>query len=98
MQTDADRLQAILASPSFRLAEDDLDFLESDSARAVRLALEFHRTDTYLRAAGIESTVVVFGSARVRPPEDSAATPADAVLLAGRHRGLEESVLRSRRA
>jgi uncharacterized protein (TIGR00730 family) len=77
VQTDADRLQAILASPSFRLAEDDLDFLESDSARAVRLALEFHRTDTYLRAAGIESTVVVFGSARVRPPEDSAATPAE---------------------
>ena len=74
MPNDADRLQAILASPSFRLAEDDLDFLESDSARAVRLALEFHRTDTYLRAAGIDSTVVVFGSARVRPPEDAATT------------------------
>ena len=65
-----DRLRAILASPSYRLAEDDLDFLESDGARAVRLALEFHRTDSYLRAFGIESTVVVFGSARVPAPED----------------------------
>ncbi|NBU26515.1 MAG: LOG family protein, partial [Gammaproteobacteria bacterium] len=33
-------------------------------------ALEFHRTDTYLRAFGIESTVVVFGSARAPAPED----------------------------
>ena len=64
-----ERLQAILSSPSYRLAEDDGDFLESDSARAVRLALEFHRADTYLRAYGIESTVVVFGSARVPAPE-----------------------------
>ena len=65
-----DRLQAILSSPSYRLAEDDLDFLESDGARATRLALEFHRADHYLRAFGIESTVVVFGSARVPAPED----------------------------
>lgn len=66
----SDNLKAILASPSYRLAEDDLDFLESDGARAIRLALEFHRTDTYLRAFGIESTVVVFGSARAPAPED----------------------------
>jgi uncharacterized protein (TIGR00730 family) len=64
-----DRLHAILSSPSYRLAEDDGDFLESDGARAVRLALEFHRADAYLRAYGIESTVVVFGSARVPAPE-----------------------------
>ena len=67
--------QRILDHPSYRLAEDDLEFLESDAARAVRLALEFHRTDTYLQAAGIESTVVVFGSARVPPPESGRATP-----------------------
>lgn len=64
-----DRLRAILASPSYRLATEDDDFLESDGARAIRLALEFHRADTYLHAYGIESTVVVFGSARVPAPE-----------------------------
>jgi len=69
-----ERLQAIIAHPGYRLAEDDGDFLDSDAARALRLALEFHRADTYLRAAGIESTVVVFGSARVPPPESAAAT------------------------
>lgn len=76
--TDAqiEQLRAqITAHPSYRLAEDDLEFLESDAARAVRLALEFHRTETYLTAAGIESTVVVFGSARVPAPESGLATP-----------------------
>jgi hypothetical protein len=68
------RLKAILASPSYRLAEDDGDFLESDSARAIRLALEFHRAETYLQAHDIESTVAVFGSARVRSPEDPLAS------------------------
>ena len=68
------RLKAILASPSYCLAEDDGDFLESDSARAIRLALEFHRAETYLQAHGIESTVAVFGSARVRSPEDPLAS------------------------
>ncbi len=68
------RLKAILASPNYRLAEDDGDFLESDSARAIRLALEFHRAETYLQAHGIESTVAVFGSARVRSPEDPLAS------------------------
>lgn len=69
------RLQAILDSPSYRLAEDDLDFLESDGARAVRLALEFHRTESYLQSYGIESTVVVFGSARIPAPETGLAHP-----------------------
>jgi hypothetical protein len=32
------QLRAILDSSSYRLAEDDGDFLESDGARAVRLA------------------------------------------------------------
>ncbi|MFZ9709732.1 MAG: LOG family protein [Steroidobacteraceae bacterium] len=75
MSHDDPRLKAILESPSYRLAEDDTDFLESDGARAIRLALEFHRTETYLQAYGIESTVVVFGSARMPAPEDPVATP-----------------------
>jgi uncharacterized protein (TIGR00730 family) len=71
---DTARLKEILASPSYRLAEDDGDFLESDHARAMRLALEFQRAETYLRAYGIESTVVAFGSARIPSPETPGAT------------------------
>jgi uncharacterized protein (TIGR00730 family) len=63
------RRAAIHASPMYRLAEDDREFMESDDARASRLALEFLRADLYLRKNGINSTVVVFGSARVLSPE-----------------------------
>jgi len=62
------------SSPSYRLARDDGDFLESDHARAVRLALEFNRAGSYLRAYGLESMVVAFDSARIPSPETPDAT------------------------
>jgi uncharacterized protein (TIGR00730 family) len=63
------RIRAILDSPSYRLAEDDTAFMEGDSARAARLALEFMRAELYLRAHRILSTVVVFGGSRIMPPQ-----------------------------
>jgi uncharacterized protein (TIGR00730 family) len=55
-----------MQSPSYRLAALDRDFLLGDSMRGVRFLLEFAKADEALRAAGIRSTLVVFGSARVR--------------------------------
>jgi len=63
-QTPSPGLQAIEGNASYRLAEEDQGFLETDEARASRLALEFLRADHYLRQHRINSTVVVFGSAR----------------------------------
>ena len=57
---------AQLASPSFRLAALDQDFLLGESMRGVRFLLEFAKADEALRAWGVRSTIVVFGSARVR--------------------------------
>ncbi len=57
---------AHLASPSYRLAALDQDFLLGDSMRGVRFLLEFAKADEALKAWGVRSTVVVFGSARVR--------------------------------
>jgi uncharacterized protein (TIGR00730 family) len=57
---------AQLASPSYRLAALDQDFLLGPSMRGVRFLLEFAKTDEALRAWGVRSTLVVFGSARVR--------------------------------
>jgi hypothetical protein len=54
------------ASPSYRLASLDQDFLLGDSMRGVRFLLEYAKPDEALRAAGVRSTIVVFGSARVR--------------------------------
>jgi uncharacterized protein (TIGR00730 family) len=59
-------LQARLDSPSYRLAALDQDFLLSDSMRGVRFLLEYAKAEEALRAWSIRSTVVVFGSARIR--------------------------------
>ncbi|MFC0389032.1 LOG family protein [Muricoccus vinaceus] len=61
---------AQLASPSYRLAVLDPDFLLNPSMRGVRFLLEFAKADEALRAWQVRSTIVVFGSARVR--EDGA--------------------------
>jgi hypothetical protein len=53
-------------SPSYRLAATDQDFILGQSMRGVRFLLEFAKADEALRAWGVRSTIVVFGSARVR--------------------------------
>ena len=57
---------AQMASPSYRLAALDQDFLLGESMRGVRFLLEFAKADEALRLRGIRSTIVVFGGARVR--------------------------------
>jgi uncharacterized protein (TIGR00730 family) len=53
-------------SEAYRLAALDPDFLLGDSMRGVRLQLEYEKAEERLRAWGVRSTIVVFGSARVR--------------------------------
>jgi hypothetical protein len=60
---------AIIASPSYRIAFEDVDFLYDDEARAVRLELELLKPEKYLQEHNVRSTIVVFGSARLVPPE-----------------------------
>ena len=69
---DADRerlIATICASPTYRLAQHDAEFIESDAARGARLELEMMRPELYLQARNITSTVVVFGSARLTSPD-----------------------------
>jgi len=54
------------ALPSYRLAALDQDFILGDSMRGVRFLLEYAKPEEALRAHGIRSTIVAFGSARVR--------------------------------
>lgn len=55
-----------MASPAFRLPALDQDFLLGDSMRGVRFLLEYAKAEEALRAWGVRSTIVVFGSARIR--------------------------------
>ena len=54
-----------MANAAFRLPALDQDFLLGDSTRGIRFQLEYQKAEEHLRAWGVESTVVVFGSARV---------------------------------
>jgi uncharacterized protein (TIGR00730 family) len=58
-------------APSYRLAYTDLDFLMRDEVRPVRLQLELLKPELTLNDAGITSTIVVLGSARI-PERDGA--------------------------
>ncbi len=70
--------QTILDSPAYRMAHEDLDFLAMDDLRPVRLQLELLKPEHALREEGIDSTVVVFGSARIAAPDAHRAPPGDA--------------------
>ena len=65
------RLAAIMRSPSYRLAEQDLDFLARDDMRGPRLQIEYLKASFGLTEQGIDHTIVVFGSTRI--PEAMAA-------------------------
>ena len=58
--------EAQRASPSYRLPVFDRDFLLADSMRGVRFLLEYAKAEEALRNWHVRSTIVVFGSARVR--------------------------------
>ena len=58
--------KAQMASPAYRIAALDQDFVLGDTTRGVRFQLEYQKAEEYLRKWGVASTVVVFGSARVR--------------------------------
>ncbi len=56
---------AQIASPSFRLAALDQEFLLGESMRGVRFLLEYEKAEQILKAQRIRSTIVTFGGARV---------------------------------
>jgi uncharacterized protein (TIGR00730 family) len=60
-------------SASYQLAFQDPDFLLRDELRPVRLQLEVLKPELILQEQHIESTVVVFGSARIPDPETAEA-------------------------
>lgn len=62
------RLEAILASPSYREADEDVGFLHHDETRGVRLQLDYLKTESLLSQHGVHHTIVVFGSTRIPDP------------------------------
>jgi uncharacterized protein (TIGR00730 family) len=55
-------------APAYRLAFDDAEFLCREELRPVRLQLELLKPELMLSEYGIQSTVVLFGGARIPEP------------------------------
>jgi hypothetical protein len=66
-----ERVAAILASPTYRAADDDSDFLARGAVRGVRLQLDYLKAEKLLEEKGIHHTVVIFGSTRSGWPNSS---------------------------
>ena len=77
---------------AYRLAFADSAFLLREELRPVRMQLELLKPELVQTELGIESTIVIFGSARILPPETAAERLAEAE--AG---GDEAAVARARR-
>jgi len=59
------RIAAIMNSPGYRLAEQDVEFIRSDAMRGVRLQLEYEKPELLFEEHAIAHTIVVFGSAHI---------------------------------
>jgi uncharacterized protein (TIGR00730 family) len=60
------------AAAAYRLAFADQEFLTSEDTRGIRFQLEYLKTELRLRERGINSTVVLFGGARIPEPGKAA--------------------------
>ncbi|WP_208435553.1 LOG family protein [Bartonella phoceensis] len=63
---------AQMRSPTYRLAYIDQEFMMRPELRSQRIGLEFLKPELTLQEYGIQSTVVLFGGARIPAPEQEA--------------------------
>jgi uncharacterized protein (TIGR00730 family) len=66
--------QASTHTSSYIPADHDLEFLQREELRSVRIGLELLKPELLQREEGIRSTIVVFGSARLEEPALAAET------------------------
>ncbi len=75
---------------AYRLAFTDTEFLLRDELRPVRMQLELLKPEMVQREQGVESTIVIFGSARIKSGEQAARD-----LLTAQASGNESAVRRA---
>ena len=93
------------AESSYRLAFTDTPFLLREEMRPVRMQLELLKPELIQNEQGIESTIVIFGSARIVPPDvarrmvDDAGSAGDetALGIAQRHLAMSRYYEEARR-
>ena len=64
-QVVASNLEAILKSNSYKLAHEDLELLNTDEMRGVRMLLEITKPEQAIEKENIISTVIIFGGVHI---------------------------------
>jgi len=82
-----ERLRAIMQDPAYVEADRDVDFLHADDMRGLRLQLDYLKAEQLFSTHGIERTIVVFGSTRLREPDTARSELAAAQHAAAAHPG-----------
>ncbi len=65
---DEKATKRLLASPAYKIAYRDSEFMDLDTARPIRLQAELMKPEYLLRQEKIASTIVVFGGTRILEP------------------------------
>ena len=65
------RLERLRNAPSYRLAMEDPEIINGSDGREARILAEALKVERALRRANIASTIIVFGSARIKPTEET---------------------------
>jgi uncharacterized protein (TIGR00730 family) len=63
-----EKVKRILRSASYRRADEDVDFLNADATRGVRLQIDYAKPQLLLEQHGVRHTIVVFGGTRIVEP------------------------------
>jgi len=68
---ELERIEKILLSPSYRLVENDHEFLAKNDLRPVRMQLELLKPELTFKEEGIKQTFVVFGGTQIIPYKEA---------------------------
>ncbi len=63
-----ERVRKIMESPGYRQADQDIDFLNQDETRGIRLQIDYMKPELLLEQQGVKHTIVAFGSTRIVEP------------------------------
>jgi len=69
--SDPDSINPAAESSSYIPAHRDIDFLQREELRSLRIGLELLKPELIQREEGVQSTIVVFGSARLQESADA---------------------------
>jgi uncharacterized protein (TIGR00730 family) len=78
-------------SPSYIKAYEDIEFLNRNEVRPVRLQLELLKTELAMQAHDVRSTIVVFGGTRILSPQEASARVNELEKRWGKNPGNDEA-------